>query len=69
MLQFAPGAPVPDLVYRAMIEQGIDMPVPAFGCAQVSAEACPEATRAKGRTHIQVPATVQAHEVQRADCN
>jgi hypothetical protein len=35
----------------------------------VSAEACPEATRAKGRTHIQVPATVQAHEVQRADCN
>ena len=69
MLQFAPGAPVPDLVYRAMIEQGIDMPVPAFGCAQVSAEAPPKAARAKGRTHIQVPATVQAHEVQRADCN
>jgi hypothetical protein len=35
----------------------------------VSAEARPEATRAKGRTHIQVPATVQAHEVQRTDCN
>lgn len=69
MLQLAPSTPVPDLAYRAMIEQGIDMPVPAFGCAQVSAEARPEATRAKGRTHIQVPATVQAHEVQRTDCN
>lgn len=48
MLQFAPSAPVPDLAYWAMIEQGIDMPVPAFGCAQVSAEARPKAARAKG---------------------
>jgi hypothetical protein len=69
MLQFAPRAPVPDLAYREMIEQGIDMPVPAFGCAQVSAQARPKATWAKGRTHIQVPATAQEHEVQRTDCN
>ena len=69
MLQFAPSAPVPDLAYWAMIEQGIDMPVPAFGCAQVSAEARPKAARAKGRAHIQVPATAQAHEVQRTYCN
>ena len=69
MLQFAPGAPVPDLAYWAMIEQGIDMPVPAFGCAQVSAEARPKAARAKGRAHIQVPATAQKHEIQRTDCN
>ena len=52
-----------------MIEQGIDMPVSAFGRAQVSTQPCFETTRAKGRTHIQVPATVQAHEVQRTDCN
>jgi hypothetical protein len=69
MLQFAPSAPVPDLAYWAMIEQGIDMPVPAFGCAQVSAEAPPKATWAKGRAHIQVPATAQAHEIQRTYCN
>jgi hypothetical protein len=69
MLQFAPSAPVPDLANRAMIEQRIDMPVPAFGCAQVSAEARPKAARAKGRTHIQVPATAQEHKVQRTDCN
>ena len=69
MLQFAASAPVPDLAYRAMIEQGIDMPVPTFGCAQMPSEARPKAARAKGRTHIQVPATVQAHEVQRTDCN
>ena len=69
MLQFPTSATVPDLAYRAMIEQGIDMPVPAFGCAQVSAEARPKAARAKGRAHIQVPATAQAHEVQRTYCN
>ena len=69
MLQLAPSTLVPDLAYRAVIEQGIDVPVPAFGCAQVSAEAPPKAARAKGRTHIQVPATAQAHEVQRTDCN
>ena len=69
MLQFAPSAPVPDLAYWAMIEQAVDMPVPAFGCAQVPAEARPEATRAKGRAHIQVPATAQEHEIHRTDCN
>ena len=69
MLQFALGTAVPDLADRAMIEQGIDMPVSAFGRAQVSTQPCFETTRAKGRTHIQVPATVQAHEVQRTDCN
>ena len=65
MLQFAPSAPVPDLAYWAMIEQGIDMPVPAFGCAPVSTEARPKAAR----THIQVPAMAQKHEIQRSDGN
>jgi len=69
MLQFPVSATVPDLAYRAMIEQGIDMPVPTFGCAQVSGDARPKASRTKGRTHIQVPATAQAHEAQRTDCN
>jgi hypothetical protein len=35
----------------------------------VSAEARPKAARAKGRAHIQVPATAQAHEIQRTYCN
>jgi hypothetical protein len=52
-----------------MIEQGIDMPVSAFGRAQVSTQPCFETTRAKGRTHIQVPAAAQEHVISRADCN